>query len=321
MSPFLIALLGAFSTYCLFVGVWRRKQAESRVEAFRQRLREFQRQSTVEQDMSQSAAGARLTKERDFLGRLGDQLADAAFAGSGGQSLMDAVEERLVRAGHPHGWHAPDYIAFCALSVGGAIIGGGLLVQMGIPAPLYLALVGLTAGYCHYELKAQINKRTEKAFFELPYFLDEIIMALSSGASTLDQALREVLLYGDDGLALQEKVLVTEFRRAYQETASQARPFAEAYRAAAERIGVTQVSDLVETLVEGQQSGSPILDVLKDMSMNVYRTFETEMKGLIKKKDSNFTVATVIMMSASAIVIGTPIVITVLKALGGGAAG
>jgi Flp pilus assembly protein TadB len=319
-SPFFISLLAAFATYFSFVGIWRRKQAASRVEAFRQRLREFQAQSAMGGNVMEDSAVGSTARKSDFLSRMGEQLTVAAFSGAGGRSLMDAIEDRLMLAGYPRGWHAPDYIAFCTIAIGSAVLGGGMLVQLGIPSVLYLGMVALTAAYCWYELQAQINRRQQQAFFELPYFLDEIIMSLSSGASTLDQALREVVTNDmrAGGMREKEKVLVQEFRRAYQEAASQARPFSEAFRAAADRIQVQPVTDLVETLVEGQQSGAPILPILRDMSQHVYSIFEQEMETLIKKKDSTFTIATVIMMAGSALVIIIPIMLTVLKALSGG---
>ena len=145
-------------------------------------------------------------------------------------------------------------------------------------------------------------------------------MSLSSGASTLDQALRDVVITNvdRDGMKESEKILVREFRQAYQEHASQSRPFPEAFRAAADRVQVQAVGDLVEVLVEGQQGGAPILGILKDMSQHVYAIFEQEMESLIKKKDTSFTIATVVMMFGTAILIATPIMITVLQALSGG---
>jgi len=321
-SPFLIALCAAFSVYCLYVGLWRRKQAAARVDAFTERLRDFRSQAAIGGAVMDDASGVRRAGEQSFMARMGEQLAAAAFSGRGGRSLMEVVEERLVLAGHPRGWHAPEYLAFCVLCIGGAILGGGLMVQAGVPAILYLAFVGIVAYYCWYDIDIQIKKRKEQAFFELPYFLDDLILSLSSGASTLNHALGEVLRPQDSSQLLQrEKVLVREFRRAYEESASQARPFTDAFRAAADRIAVQDVSALVDLLIEGNRSGDPIIDELRDMSDNVYKLFEQEMETLIKKQDTTFTVATVVMMGGSFLVIATPIVLTVLKSLGGGIGG
>jgi ERCC4-type nuclease len=132
--------------------------------------------------------------------------------------------------------------------------------------------------------------------------------------------LREVVEGGSATLGAkgQERVLILEFRRAYQEFSSQTRSFAEAYRGAAARLQVQPVTDLVEVLIQGQSGGAPILAVLRDMSENVYARYEQDISTLIKKKDSTFTIATVLIMLGAAIVIGAPIFDTVLKALSGG---
>lgn len=319
MSPLFVALLGGLAAYCIFIGWWRKKQAESKTEALRQRLREFRSQSELDQSVMQ-ASGTVKSKDEGFVSRMGTQLASALFDNRGGLSLLDNIEERLVLGGHPHGWHATDYVAVCALSIGGAIVGGGLFVQMGVSPMVYLMLVGLVAMYCHWELTFPIKKRQEQAFAELPYFLDEIIISLSSGSTTLDQAIREVVMspQNQSGMSKKERVLVTEFRRAYQETATTAKPFREAYMDASKRIQVPAVEQLIELLIEGNQSGAPILDALRDMSKHVYTVFASEMEALIKKKDTTFTIATVLMLVGSFIVIITPIIITVMEALGGG---
>jgi hypothetical protein len=318
MLPLLIAILAGFSAYMVFVGVWRQNQARAGNSALQQRLREFQAQSALGQEMTDVPVSER--KASSFTYRFGEQISSLLFSGSGGLGIRDKVEEKLILSGRPHGWYAPDYISFVFLSMGGAIIIGALLRQGGLSGIWYIALVALVAYYCWWELVGRIKSRQEHARFELPYFLDELIMNLSSGTSSLDLVLREVVEGGSATLGAkgQERVLILEFRRAYQEFSSQTRSFAEAYRGAAARLQVQPVTDLVEVLIQGQSGGAPILAVLRDMSENVYARYEQDISTLIKKKDSTFTIATVLIMLGAAIVIGAPIFDTVLKALSGG---
>lgn len=317
MLPLVISVIAGFATYMIFVGLWRRSQTSAETSALQQRLREFQAQSALGQEIMEAQIAQR--EEKGFMSRLGEQLTGLAFAGSGGQGILSKIEEKLILSGRPHGWYAQDYIAFCFLAIGAALIGGALLLQIGLPGFWYVAFVGLTVYYCYWELNGRIQSRQEQARFELPYFLDELIMSLSSGASSLDLVLREVVSgeSATEGGKADERVLVVEFRRAYQETSSQARTFEEAYRAAAARIQVQPVSDLVEVLIQGQSGGSPILNILRNMSENVYSQYEQDVSTLIKKKDTTFTIATVLIMIGAAIVIGAPIFDTVLRSLGG----
>lgn len=317
MLQFLIAIVAGFSTYMIFVGIWRRSQQASAESAVQQRLRAFQAQSALGQEVMDAQIAQR--QEKGFMSQLGDAIAGLAFGGSGGQGILDKIEEKLILSGRPHGWYAQDYIAFVTLFLGGTIILGAILVQGGLPGLLYVLLVAFVGYYCWWELTGRIESRQEQARFELPYFLDELVMSLSSGASSLDLVLREVVS-GDsatEGGKHDQRVLVTEFRRAYQEVASQTRTFDEAYRAAAARIQVQPISDLVEVLIQGQSGGAPILDILRDMSDNVYNQYEQDVNTLIKKKDTTFTIATVIIMLGAAVVIGAPIFDTVIKSLAG----
>lgn len=317
MLPLLISIIAGFSTYMLFVGVWRKSQTEGEASAIQQRLREFQAQSSLGQDVMDARIAQR--EERGLLSRIGEQVSSLALSGAGGRGILDKIEEKLILSGRPHGWYAQDYVAFVFLAMGSSLIFGALLVQSWLPGFWYLLLVAFTGGYCWYELNGRIASRQEQARFELPYFMDEMIMNLSSGASSLDLVLREVVS-GDSavgGGTSDERVIVAEFRRAYQETASQTRNFEDAYRAAAARIQVQPVSDLVEVLIQGQSGGAPILNILRDMSDNVYSQYEQDISTLIKKKDTTFTIATVIIMLGAAVVIGAPIFDTVLRSLGG----
>jgi len=318
MLPLLMSIMAGFAVYMGYMGIWRKRQEDASSSATQQRLRAFESQSRLGQELLEDDADGK--SKSPVLGRFGSALSNLLLGGSDGSGVMQKIDEKLILSGRPYGWHAQDWVAFAFLLVGGSVVGGGLLVQTGIPPAIYLLLVVLAVVYSWWELNGRIKKRQEQARFELPYLLDELIMSLSSGAGSLDLTLRDVLA-GDTatmGRTAEERVLVTEFRRAYQESSTQARSFAEAYRAAANRIQVQPVDDLVEVLVEGQSGGAPILNILRDMSRQVYIQYEQDVTTLIKKKDSTFTVATVIIMFGAAVVIGAPILHTVQQALSGG---
>lgn len=320
-NPLVISLLTGLTVYLLVSGISNRSKAKARKSAFEQRLEDFRRQSTMSDAvMSQSSSGGRSSDETGILRKVGLFLEELSFKGKSGSAFLRMLDERLTLAGNPRGWQAIDFVAFCTLFIGGIVVGIGILVQAGFfPVFLYLPLVGLSLMYPYTFIKGHISRRKEQAFAELPYFLDQLILGLSSGASTLDASIRSVVL--DEGPATlrdSKRVLVREFRRAYLEQASQARPSGEAYRAAAARIQVQEIDDLVEVILEGSQGGSPIIHTLESMSEHVYIVFEQNMATLIKKKDTPFTVATVIIMISTAILITTPIIITVTKALSGG---
>lgn len=321
-SPPFISLLGAVSVMLLYQGWQRRSIQQARKSAFQQRWEAFQRQSKLAHiDMEEVHAEERDSEDK-WLRRVGLWLQEQAFrrGGEAGASFMESLEEQMALAGHPRGWHATELVGYAAVLIGAAVILGGLLVQAGsLSPPLYLLLVLLAANEPRRFLRSHQTRRQEQAAAELPYFLDELILALSSGSTNLDNAIRAVVFNPSASEHDKNRVLVQEFRRAYLEQANLSRSPEDAYRAASRRIGVPQIDDVVELLLEGLSSGAPILHMLEETSVHVYTLFEHQMQTLIKKKDTPFTVATILIMCGTAVLIVTPILLTVFRALAEGA--
>lgn len=318
MSPLFIAILSSLTVYFLWIGISRRAQKKASESAFQQRLRRFQSESKLGDSMMQVDVSNQ--PEISTWQKIGEELRETIFVTSSGSAFMGMLEEKLIQAGHPRGWHATDFLGFFSVVIGSVVIFGGFLFQAGIlPAWFYLFLSVLVIYYPFSFLKSETTKRKEQAFAELPYFLDEIILSLSSGTTTIDKAIKTVVM--EDSLSAvrdSQRVLVTEFKRAYTEQAESARNFDEAYRGAAERIQLQEVDDLVDVIVEGYATGAPILKNLQDMSSHIYTVFEQNMATLIKKKDAPFTIATVMIMFGTAVLIAAPILSTVMQALAGG---
>lgn len=319
-SPGIMALLTFLAFLFLFLGFRKKSMDKAGKSAFETRLRDFQRQSSLSDDMSMETINLPNDESPGFLRSVGIIIHDMFLTGPAGKNVLDALDDWLDRAGHPHGWRSVDFIAFTVVLMGTIIIGGGLLVRAGaFPPILYVAAVAIFALMPYNMVNPHIAKRKEQAFAELPYFLDQIILNLSSGASTLNAALKNVVLdEAHDHLGNRRRVLIQEFRRAFLENQNQVYPFEVAFKNAAKRIQVQEVDDLVEVFINAETSGAPILGILQDMSVHVYMVFEQNMATLIKKKDTIFTVSTVMIMVSTAILIATPIVITLLDALSGG---
>lgn len=319
VSPMLIGLLVGFWMYTLAVGLHRRAQIRARKTVLEETLSQFKASAEEEQEEIRRLQGE---KPAPFTQRVGAHLEDMALNNRYGVSLNQWLAERLERAGYPGPWgrSVQDFIGWIATFGGAVVLGGGLLVHGGFPFLLYVLMVGLVLAYPFVMLRTAIRRRQEQAFAELPKFLDQVVLNLSSGTRTMDGALRRVVI-GDGRTSAVElnRVLVQEFRRAYLENANQQRPFAEAYRAVSERLQVPEVSDLVEILVESQHGGGGkhVVHQLKQMSSYVDAIYEEAMHTQIKKADTPFTISTVMVMFSTAICIATPVLLTVTHALKG----
>jgi hypothetical protein len=302
-------------------GVMRRLNQEERQSAFEQRLRSFQ-------DQSQASKLIGPAKEQESRGRVSEMMSSVSLwvgeqmvSSRGGLSILDWLDGQLASAGSPRGWQATDLLARVLVALVGVLAIGAWSVQVQGSSPIIFAV--LLVAVLYYPvlwLRSKITLRKEQAFGELRYFLDELILSLSSQTSTIDQALRSILFESQEqqtGLKESERVLVTEFRRAYTESEGQSRPFEDAYRDAAARIGVDLVSDLVDLLINAKLEGSPVLSSLTELREQVQRLFGEEISARIKKLDSTMTIATVMVMGGCAINLVLPILSSVMQSLQG----
>lgn len=322
-SPLFIGLLVFLSVLLTVTGLLSRLRAQERQSAFEQRLRAFQQQSQASQILSSGyAEGRQPGRVSELLRSLSLWLGEQLVGSRGGLSILDWLDEQLAKAGHPRGWQATDLLARILAALAGVLALGAWSVQVQGTSPLFF--IALVAGVLYYPvlwLRGKITARQEQAFGELRYFLDELILGLSSHTTTIDQALRVILFDSQDelaGLKRSERVLVSELRRAFTESQGQSRPFEEAYRAAAERIGVDLVSDLVDLLINAKLEGSPVLPALIELREQVQRLFSEEITARIKKLDSTMTVATVGVMFGCTINLVLPILNSVVQTLNGG---
>lgn len=322
ISPALIGLIGGFAVYFLYIGLHRRAENSATKSALEERLAIFSQQSSFGAEILDEAAAEheRSRRERgDFFARLGQQIIESMAGSASSMSLLQVLHERLVLAGHPKKMQLTDFVGFWVLTTGTATLAGGLLAQAGwLPTGLYVALVGIAAYYPFNILNSAIKERQEQAFAEFPDFLEEIILGMSSGQPSMTGVLSSMLLEDNPIAGQHDRVLAKEFRQALIEFKGQAREFEEAFRAAAARLQVQEVDDLVELMILNYTTGAPILTLLRQTSEHVYKTYEQAMQTLIKKQDTRFTVATIMILFAVGIDVVTPIFLTVVHALGGG---
>lgn len=324
-SPVIISLLFSLGIFCLYFGLARRGRTNASRQAFNERLEKFR-----EQAGARDAVGAGLAASADagaqpgLVSRLGRSFSSVALSGVSGLQVLELIDRRLEAAGRPKGMTATDWVGWYVLRAGSVIVLGGMLARAKPSAAmfiLYAAAVLLACAFPVARLSGAAKERQEQAFSELPAFVDELILGLSSGEPLNNVMRKTVLSDATVHLGLRRNVLITEFRRAWLEQSQHTRPMEDAYRDAAARIGVQEVDDLVELLIEGYLSGSETtIRSLEEMSTHIYTLYEQNMTTLIKKKETSFMMATVIIMFATAILIVTPIALTVLKALSGGAA-
>lgn len=214
-----------------------------------------------------------------------------------GRELQSWVDRQLQLAGRPKGWSASDAIARVVLLW---LVGGGFLVLVylgiGIPPLLVLAAMVLLFLYPFLKLRQMVKQRRERAQMELPVFMNSIIMNLSGGVTTIDDAIQRTVSPTIEPPG-RKMVLVDEIGRAYFEYRHTGRDREEALRDAAERIDSPSVSAFIDSLIQGLRTGTDIQQMLKSQSAQVQEIFRQDMRAYIGKKESSFMISLVMILA------------------------
>lgn len=175
---------------------------------------------------------------------------------------LEQLQRDLASAGHPYGISPTDFLGLRL--VAGLITGTGvflLLRAWGRPflAALLLAIAAMLAGSLlpRLWLRDRIRKRKEEVLRAMPDALDMLTIAVSAGLG-FDGALLKLSQKWDN-------VLAQEFGYAVREIQVGV-PRIQALRDTAERIGVKEFSNFIAVIVQADQLGLSISNVLQTQS-------------------------------------------------------
>ena len=171
---------------------------------------------------------------------------------------LGPVERLLRHGGYPLGLTAPEFVGLSAISFGLALglslwlgnqlgMGATLLLVVGPVAAILPSLLVHTLGAARLE-------RIQRAW---PHALELLALAVSAG-SDLPGALRELVqrcVRRDDELVLELEYLLQELQLGLTRT--------QALRQLADRIALECVAEFVSAVIQAEQRGSPLCDVLR----------------------------------------------------------
>lgn len=191
------------------------------------------------------------------------------------ERLRRRVLRNLRACGNPNAYSPDEFLTMCLLVGLGAmaILTGIEATLMGGLHPLLLPLAFI-AGFwlCEYSLSSRAQKRLRQINVQLPYALDLLAMTMQAGA-TFYEAARTVTEENPDEPLNQELGIVVreiEFGRSRQ----------EALQHFAERIPLKSLSSIIAAILQAEQLGTPLADVLVLQAnlLRMYRSMRAEKK-------------------------------------------
>jgi tight adherence protein C len=200
--------------------------------------------------------------QRPFLNRTAGALFRALVAAVGQATpsrALAAVESRLVKAGNPRGIKANDFLTSLGIRAAITLACSWLLLrflrQPSSKAWLLSTLIALVAAYLQwFRLGRSASGRQREIQRSLPDIMDLLMVSVEAGLA-FDMALLRVVDKFKGAVS-------EEFQRALKEI-QLGRSRKDALRDLADRAGVPELSALVSAIIQAEQLGVGVADVLR----------------------------------------------------------
>jgi tight adherence protein C len=169
-----------------------------------------------------------------------------------------ALDRQLMLAGDFMGLTAEEYVGLSILSFFGGICFGavaGAMTGMGIVMVIIIGPLGAAMPYLQIQSAAELRMKGINR--GLPYAIDLIALAMSAGKD-FPGAVRQVIEKCSDP----EDPLMEEFSRILQELGV-GRTRRQALLGLAERVPSESVQEFVNSVVQAEEKGNPLADVLQ----------------------------------------------------------
>lgn len=256
-------------------------------------------------------------KKSPLVDRIAGRLSTASFLNDeDGRQFMDQLDMWLIQAGI-RARYTPEQALALALTIWGVGVVLPLLTILVVPLPVWLigVVVCFFAVYPPLKLRSLIQARQATISAEVPFFINDLYMAISTGVITIDQAIMRVAKTSEEDPY--DSILPREFAQAHVEYSMGGRTQVDAIRDVGRRTGVVSVQNLCEALIQGIRTGAEMPATLREYSNQAQEMWHQDMRTYKNKKEPLVTMGLVITMFGAFIIYATPMMIGLLKAMGG----
>ena len=251
---FIAIVAGAVAAIGVFASVWSlRPQAPTNADVVEGRIRVYENAvplTLTELELREPFMDRVVRPALHWLGRFIERTMPA--------NARRQVQTTLIVAGRPGGMSASDftalrYVSAALLAAVGILLGA--LTQNRIILALAAAVGAVVGLYAPlFWLRWKTNQRRSEIQLDLPDVIDVLVVCVEAGL-TFESAIEKVVEKYDHALA-------TEFGRAMQEVRL-GRPRLEALNDMGRRVGVEELNNFVQAVIQSEQLGSGISRILR----------------------------------------------------------
>ncbi len=174
------------------------------------------------------------------------------------QDTRDGINTQLREAGEYLGLTADEYLALCVLSSLMLLVAGVVIDKLtSIGGIVILMFAGFGSIIPHMQVSGEIERRFKQVNRGLPHAIDLVALTMSAGLD-FPGALRQVT----EKTADKSDALYEELTRILQEL-ELGRTRKQALLAFAERSPTESVRDFVSAVVQAEEKGNPLAEVLQ----------------------------------------------------------
>ena len=237
-----------------------------------------------------------------------------------GQSFLEKLQQELTLAGLEQRWTPFEALALAIIIWAFGVAGTTALYLLAvIPKLLYIPAVVIALIYPFTKLRSLKRNRQDSIRAENIIFIMQLRMAISSGMTTIDEALARIARQAE--IDPYDSILASEFGRAVNRIRVGGVDWDVAVRDVSARTGVLSVENLVEALIQGRRMGSDLTRTLEEYGRSASELWQQDMRALKAKKEPMITVGMIITLFGGFLLIAGPMMLSLLKTMsivGGG---
>lgn len=233
-----------------------------------------------------------------------------------GRTMMEKLNEQLIVAGIRDKYTPFDALAIATIIWTIGILGPTIVMfTVGLSKLIYVVMVGVFAYYPFGKMKSLTMNRKDSLKMELPVFIQQLSMALSSGMTTLDDAIKRVVANAE--IDPYDSALAREFGRAHTEYTLARIDRDVALRGISKRTQVVAVENLVEAIIQGLRTGTDMSIVLDEYAEQAREMWRQDVRTFKAKKEPLVTMGMVVTMFGGFILLATPMMINLGRTISG----
>lgn len=244
------------------------------------------------------------------------------FHGAGRDELLASLDRKLLHAGmnnpvEPGAQRSAADVASYYMLFAVAILIMMFAFLLLTPLPPVITIVW-AVGMLYFPVKLlnnRIAKRQKAALFQLDKFLDELSLVLSNGRTTLDDAVTATVAYQQMSNR-KNPILAREFDYAQRQW-SAGRDRSEALRDISKRIGVFQVSAVIESMVQSLEKGTDAREAVRSQSEQAKAMVTEALRQRIGAADQAFTVSMAMSLAGVTVILFGALILSAAQGASG----